>query len=72
MVDGETLAPAKSLDAPVLMAIAARVGKTRLIDNVALSRQGKLSVGSPPSPRLQLLLISESATLQDYYRRRRS
>ena len=33
VVDAETLEPAASLEAPVLMAIAARVGKTRLIDN---------------------------------------
>src|ERR1700683_4429207 len=38
VVDAETLEPATSLDAPVVMAIAARVGKTRLIDNVVLSR----------------------------------
>ena len=38
VVDAETLEPATSLDAPVLMAIAARVGNTRLIDNVVLSR----------------------------------
>jgi len=36
VVDPETLEPATSLDRPVLMAIAARVGKTRLIDNVVL------------------------------------
>jgi pantoate--beta-alanine ligase len=39
VVDAETLEPAASLDAPVLMAIAARVGKTRLIDNVVLPRK---------------------------------
>jgi pantoate--beta-alanine ligase len=38
VVDAETLEPATSLEAPVLLAIAARVGKTRLIDNVILSR----------------------------------
>lgn len=38
VVDAETLEPATSLDAPVLLAIAARVGNTRLIDNVVLSR----------------------------------
>lgn len=35
-VDAETLAPYPSLDRPILIAIAARVGKTRLIDNVVL------------------------------------
>jgi pantoate--beta-alanine ligase len=39
VVDAETLEPAASLEAPVLMAIAARVGKTRLIDNVVLARE---------------------------------
>ncbi|HSU91879.1 MAG TPA: pantoate--beta-alanine ligase [Sporolactobacillaceae bacterium] len=35
-VDAETLAPDPSLDRPILIAIAARVGKTRLIDNTTL------------------------------------
>ncbi|MGH7925043.1 MAG: pantoate--beta-alanine ligase [Candidatus Binatus sp.] len=35
-VDAETLASHPSLDRPILIAIAARVGKTRLIDNVVL------------------------------------
>jgi len=35
-VDAETLAPDPSLDRPILIAIAARVGKTRLIDNTVL------------------------------------
>ncbi|MGC1677314.1 MAG: pantoate--beta-alanine ligase [Candidatus Binataceae bacterium] len=37
VVDARTLAPTRSLDAPLLIAIAARVGKTRLIDNTVLS-----------------------------------
>ena len=36
-VDAETLAPAPSLDRPILVAIAARVGRTRLIDNTVLT-----------------------------------
>jgi len=36
-VDAETLARHPSLDRPILIAIAARVGKTRLIDNVVLN-----------------------------------
>jgi pantoate--beta-alanine ligase len=36
-VDAETLARYPSLDRPILIAIAARVGKTRLIDNVVLT-----------------------------------
>jgi pantoate--beta-alanine ligase len=35
-VDAETLEPAASLDRPLLIAIAARVGATRLIDNAVL------------------------------------
>ena len=35
-VDAETLARHPSLDRPILVAIAARVGKTRLIDNAVL------------------------------------
>jgi pantoate--beta-alanine ligase len=38
VIDPETLEQATSLEGPVLMAVAARVGKTRLIDNVVLSR----------------------------------
>src|SRR5579863_10357278 len=36
-VDAETLARHPSLDRPILIAIAARVGKTRLIDNAVLN-----------------------------------
>lgn len=36
-VDARTLAPAHTLAAPLLIAIAARVGKTRLIDNMVLT-----------------------------------
>lgn len=36
-VDAETLAPEPSLERPIVIAIAARVGKTRLIDNMILS-----------------------------------
>ncbi|HUY27749.1 MAG TPA: pantoate--beta-alanine ligase [Candidatus Binataceae bacterium] len=35
-VDARTLAPARSMAEPVLLAVAARVGKTRLIDNTVL------------------------------------
>jgi pantoate--beta-alanine ligase len=38
VVDAETLEPATSLADAVLLAVAARVGKTRLIDNIVLSR----------------------------------
>ncbi len=36
-VDARTLEPARNLGAPVLLAVAAGVGKTRLIDNVVLA-----------------------------------
>lgn len=39
VVDAKTLEPVTSLEGPVLLAIAARVGKMRLIDNVVLSRE---------------------------------
>jgi pantoate--beta-alanine ligase len=34
LVDPETLAPVAQIDAPVLIAVAARIGRARLIDNV--------------------------------------
>jgi pantoate--beta-alanine ligase len=40
VVDAETLAPAGSLDRPVLVALAVRVGKVRLIDNTVLHPPG--------------------------------
>jgi len=39
-VDARTLAPARSMAEPVLLAVAARVGKTRLIDNTVLAADG--------------------------------
>jgi len=36
-VDAETLAPIDRIERPVVVAIAVRVGKTRLIDNVVLN-----------------------------------
>ena len=38
-VRADTLEPASSTNVPVLLAIAARVGQTRLIDNLVLTRQ---------------------------------
>jgi len=37
-VDADTLKPVEKVDAPTVLAIAARVGNTRLIDNVTISR----------------------------------
>jgi pantoate--beta-alanine ligase len=39
VVDAQTLAPATSSDRPLLLAIAARVGNTRLIDNIVLTHR---------------------------------
>jgi len=38
LVDPHTFAPAEALDGEVLVAVAARVGKTRLIDNTIIGR----------------------------------
>jgi len=38
LVDPHTFAPAEALDGEVLVAVAARVGKTRLIDNTLIGR----------------------------------
>lgn len=40
-VDGETLAPLEAIEGTVLLAAAARLGDTRLIDNIALSVEGR-------------------------------
>lgn len=40
VVDAETLAPAERIERPVVVAIAARVGSTRLIDNTVLDPNG--------------------------------
>jgi pantoate--beta-alanine ligase len=39
LVSPETLAPVTTIDGEVLVAVAARVGSTRLIDNVLISRR---------------------------------
>ena len=41
LVDPETLAPVEHLDAPVLNAVAARVGRARLIDNLLANPGGR-------------------------------
>lgn len=41
LVDPETLAPVEHLDAPVLIAVAARVGRARLIDNLLANPGGR-------------------------------
>ena len=40
LVDPETLAPVERLDAPVLIAVAARIGRARLIDNLIATPGG--------------------------------
>jgi pantoate--beta-alanine ligase len=55
LLDAETLQPPQNLDSPVVVAIAARVGKTRLIDNVVLTRKSssRLSTSKPSENRPQ-------------------
>jgi len=36
IVDRDTLQPAPRIEAPILVALAVRIGKTRLIDNLTL------------------------------------
>jgi pantoate--beta-alanine ligase len=45
LVDPETLEPVPSLDGPALLAIAARVGEIRLIDNVTLAPRTTRAIG---------------------------
>jgi pantothenate synthetase len=40
LVDPETLVPVSALDGPVLVAVAARLGSTRLIDNTLIHGTG--------------------------------
>jgi pantoate--beta-alanine ligase len=55
LLDAETLQPPQNLNNPVVVAIAARVGKTRLIDNVVLTRNNssRLASSEPPENRPQ-------------------
>ena len=55
LLDAETLRPPQNLNSPVVVAIAARVGKTRLIDNVVLTRKSssRLSTSKPSENRPQ-------------------
>jgi pantoate--beta-alanine ligase len=39
LVDPDTFTPVESLDGDILVAVAARVGDVRLIDNVVISRR---------------------------------
>ena len=41
LVDPETLAPVEAIDREVLVAVAARVGDVRLIDNTILNPNGR-------------------------------
>ena len=41
LVDADTLMPARSLSGPLRLLAAVRVGKTRLIDNVAVLPRDK-------------------------------
>ncbi|HEX8732296.1 MAG TPA: pantoate--beta-alanine ligase [Ktedonobacterales bacterium] len=46
LCDPDTCAPLTALQAPALLAIAARVGATRLIDNLLLRRDGSWDLGA--------------------------
>ena len=48
IVDPDTLAPVETVGGPVLVAIAARVGATRLIDNVVIHRPVESTGDAPP------------------------
>lgn len=52
LVDAETLAPLDALDRPALLALAARVGSTRLIDNLILE---PLATQSPDHAEREVL-----------------
>jgi pantoate--beta-alanine ligase len=41
LVDPETFSPVSSIDGDVLVAVAARVGPTRLIDNTLITPNGR-------------------------------
>jgi pantoate--beta-alanine ligase len=51
LVSPETLEPASDLDGPVLVAVAATVGRTRLIDNVILDPHGRAKYPQPQEAR---------------------
>jgi len=52
VVDPETLEPVASLSGPTLVAIAVRIGGTRLIDNVVLGNEKIAPRQSAPDPQL--------------------
>jgi pantoate--beta-alanine ligase len=41
LVDAETIEPVEHVEGPVLLAVAAQVGKARLIDNIKFTPSGK-------------------------------
>ncbi len=43
LVDANTLEPAERVEGPVMLAVAAQVGNTRLIDNIRFDPAGKAS-----------------------------
>jgi hypothetical protein len=50
LVDPDTLEPVTTVERPVLVAVAARVGKTRLIDNAVLSPYPARQEATNPTP----------------------
>jgi pantoate--beta-alanine ligase len=63
LVDPDTLEPVARLDEPALLAVAARIGDTRLIDNTTLQPVAHSTVDSatPPTPRPVTQPTSQSA-----------
>jgi pantoate--beta-alanine ligase len=53
LVDPETLAPLTTADGPVLVVAAARVGRTRLIDNMLLQSPSQSPIPNPAVPDVQ-------------------
>jgi pantoate--beta-alanine ligase len=53
LVDPETLAPLTTADGPVLVVAAARVGRTRLIDNMLLQSPSQSTNPNPAVPDVQ-------------------
>jgi pantoate--beta-alanine ligase len=61
LVDAESLAPMKVLDRPSVLAVAAFVGKTRLIDNVLIPVP---AASTDPSPRPTPVVSIRSITVK--------
>ena len=52
VVDPDTLQPVAQIEGPVLVALAVRIGATRLIDNLTVDPRGPAPVGALPCCQL--------------------